>query len=140
MSRKTAREITMKLCYASMFGDDTTIDSVLEDSEIFELPTQLDAEYTKDIMNGIKLHIDEIEALIKELSIGWRIERMPKVDIAILRIAIYEMLYRKDISYSVSINEAVELAKTYGGSDKSSAYINGILGTLAKRLESVNQA
>ena len=77
--------------------------------------------------------------MIDELAIGWSIERMPRVDLSILRVAIYEMMYRQDIPCSVSINEAVELAKRFGG-ERSSAYINGMLGTLARRIETENGA
>jgi N utilization substance protein B len=133
MSRKTAREVAMKLAFAALLGGEDTYDAVLDKSEIDERPTPDDMEYSKAILDGILLHCDEIDELIHELAIGWKLERMPKVDLSILRVAIYEMMYRKDIPCSVSINEAVELAKQFGG-DRSSAYINGMLGTLAKRL------
>ncbi|HWR19050.1 MAG TPA: transcription antitermination factor NusB [Clostridia bacterium] len=133
MSRKTAREVAMKLAFAALLGGEDTYDAVLDKSDIDEHPTPDDIEYSKAILDGILLHCDEIDTLIHELAIGWKLERMPKVDLSILRVAIYEMMYRKDIPCSVSINEAVELAKQFGG-DRSSAYINGMLGTLAKRL------
>jgi N utilization substance protein B len=133
MSRKTAREVAMKLAFAALLGGEDTYDAVLDKSDIDERPTPDDMEYSKAILDGILLHCDEIDELIHELAIGWKLERMPKVDLSILRVAIYEMMYRKDIPCSVSINEAVELAKQFGG-DRSSAYINGMLGTLAKRL------
>lgn len=123
----------MKLAFAALLGGEDTYDAVLDKSEIDERPTPDDMEYSKAILDGILLHCDEIDELIHELAIGWKLERMPKVDLSILRVAIYEMMYRKDIPCSVSINEAVELAKQFGG-DRSSAYINGMLGTLAKRL------
>ncbi|HWS29847.1 MAG TPA: transcription antitermination factor NusB [Clostridia bacterium] len=132
MSRKTAREVAMKLAFAALLGGEDTYDAVLDKSGIDERPTPDDMEYSKAILDGILLHCDEIDALIHELAIGWKLERMPKVDLSILRVAIYEMMYREDIPCSVSINEAVELAKQFGG-DRSSAYINGMLGTLAKR-------
>ncbi len=123
----------MKLAFAALLGGEDTYDAVLDKSDIDEHPTPDDIEYSKSILDGILLQCDEIDTLIHELAIGWKLERMPKVDLSILRVAIYEMMYRKDIPCSVSINEAVELAKQFGG-DRSSAYINGMLGTLAKRL------
>ena len=87
----------------------------------------------QEVLEGIGEKQKEIDATINDLSIGWRIDRMPKVDLSILRVAIFEMLYRDDIPQSVSINEAVELAKEFGG-ERSSAYINGMLGTLSKNL------
>jgi len=136
MSRKTAREVTMKLAFARMFDGECeeTYQEVLDKSGISEAPTEEDICYSQEVLKGIEEHEAEIDALIDEIAIGWRIERMPKVDLSVLRVAIYEMVYRDDIPHGVSINEAVELAKQFGG-DRSSAYINGMLGTLAKRLE-----
>lgn len=124
----------MKLTFASLLGGEDTYESVLDKSGIIEAPTEEDTAFSQEVLRGIEAHQEEIDAHIDEMAIGWRIERMPKVDLSILRIAIYEMLYRDDIPCSVSINEAVELAKAFGG-DRSSAYINGMLGTLAKKLE-----
>ena len=136
MSRKTAREVTMKLAFARMFDGECeeTYQEVLDKSGINEAPTEEDICYSQEVLKGIEEHEAEIDALIDEIAIGWRIERMPKVDLSVLRVAIYEMVYRDDIPHGVSINEAVELAKQFGG-ERSSAYINGMLGTLAKRLE-----
>ena len=134
MSRKTAREVTMKLAFARLFGGEDTYEAVLDKSGITEALSEEDLDFSSTVIDGIEVHQEEIDELIDELAIGWSIDRMPKVDLSILRVAIYEMKYRKDIPCSVSINEAVELAKRFGG-DRSSAYINGMLGTLAKRLE-----
>ena len=124
----------MKLAFAHIFGGEDTYESILEKSGIDEEPTPDDLLYSQTVLAGIEENSAEIESLIGEIAIGWRIDRMPRVDLSILRVAIYEMLYRQDIPHSVSINEAVELAKLFGG-DRSSAYINGMLGTLAKRLD-----
>ena len=134
MSRKTAREVAMKLAFASLLGGEDTYEAVLDKSGIGEMPTAEDEAFSKEVIKGIEEHQQDIDDKIDEMAIGWRIDRMPKVDLSILRIAIYEMLYREDIPASVSINEAVELAKAFGG-DRSSAYINGMLGTLAKKTE-----
>ncbi len=134
MSRKTAREVAMKLAFAKLAGGEDTYEAVLEKSGIHEDPAPEDVEYAQGLLQGIEAKNAEIDELIEELAIGWRMERMPKVDISILRIAIFEMKYREDIPLSVSINEAVELAKEFGG-ERSPAYINGMLGTLSKKLE-----
>ena len=111
MSRKTAREVAMKLAFASLFGGEETYEDVLDKSGITEKPMEEDIIYSEQVLKGIQEHEAEIDDIINELSIGWRIERMPKVDLCVLRVAIYEMLYRDDIPCGVSINEAVELAK-----------------------------
>ncbi|MBQ9832547.1 MAG: transcription antitermination factor NusB [Clostridia bacterium] len=131
MSRKTAREVAMKLAFARLLGGDDTYESVLEESGIKEVPTDDDVAYSNMVLEGIAQHSDEIDAKIDEFSIDWRKERMPKVDFCILRIAMWEMLYCEEIPERVSINEAVELAKQFGG-DHSPSFINGVLGALSK--------
>ncbi len=136
MSRKIAREVVMKLIFARMLGGENDYRCILEQTGIEEEPPQEDIEFADHLVAGIAAGTDEIDALIGSNAIGWSVGRMPKVDLCILRIALYEMLHREDIPHSVSINEAVELAKRFAG-DKSPAYINGILGTLSKQIERV---
>ena len=73
----------------------------------------------------------ELDSLIAKYSKGWKLNRIPKVNLAILRIAVYEIIFENDTPDSVAINEAVELAKKYSGSDDS-AFINGILGAVVR--------
>lgn len=134
MSRKIAREVAMKLTFAQLCGGEDTYEAILEKSEINELPTKADTDFSNEVLNGIAEHLQQIDEVISEAAIGWRIDRMPKVDLSILRIAVYEMLYCDNISFSVSINEAVELAKEFGG-EHSPAFINGLLGSAAKKLK-----
>ncbi len=126
MGRKYARESTMKLLYQMEVNSDFTEDAI---QIFFE-------NYTFD--NGEKLYIEmAVETIIENLANidfhiknnieGWEINRLAKVDLSILRIAIYEMLYRKDIPVQVSINEAIEISKKYS-TDESSKFINGVLG------------
>ena len=135
MSRKVAREVAMKLAFARLFGCDDTYAEVLEKSGIKDVPSESDIEFAEALLQGINEKSEEIDALINEISYEWSAERMSRGDYSILRIAIYEICYRDDIPDSVSINEAVELAKQFGG-DQSPAFINGILGTVVKRLSS----
>lgn len=134
MSRKIAREVAMKLIFARMLGGENDYRCILEQTGIEGEPLQEDIEFADSLVDGIEQRREEIDELIARSAIGWTINRMPNVDICILRIALYEMMHRKDIPHSVSINEAVELAKRFAG-EKSPAYINGILGTLSKQLE-----
>jgi N utilization substance protein B len=88
-------------------------------------------EYCRDLVLGVEAHQARIDRLIEETSENWALSRMPLVDRNILRIAVYEMLYHDDdVPDSVAINEAVEMAKVYGGED-SSKFVNGVLGRLA---------
>lgn len=126
MARKDAREAAMKILYQwDMLGeykqvtlDDLALEFSLEDRDL---------EYIKDILDGFILQKDKINKIIADRTKGWTLDRLSKVDLAILRLALYEIIYRSDIPDSVSINEGVELAKKYGN-EKSGAFINGVLG------------
>jgi len=86
------------------------------------------------LIRGTLEHRDEADELIKKHAQNWELHRMAAVDRNILRLAIYEMLYRDDIPPVVSINEAIELAKAYGGAD-SGRFVNGILDRIRKDLD-----
>lgn len=125
----------MKLLYQFQLRDD----DIQEQIELFlseaERPLEaLEKEYFMDVVQGAMEKRDEIDGLIQNHARGWSLERMPKVDLAIMRLAIYELRFRKDIPWNVSINEAVELAKKYGG-DQSKTFINGVLGKVAASLQ-----
>jgi len=89
--------------------------------------------FGEELINGIIEHIAEIDAHIKGLAHNWEFARIAKIDLAILRLAIFEMLYRKDIPPVVSINEAIDLSKEYSNAD-AKRFINGILDRLKDQL------
>ncbi|MDR0287162.1 MAG: transcription antitermination factor NusB [Clostridiales bacterium] len=131
MSRRESREAAMKLLFQYDFQKDDL-------EELIKLFFENDAEfvvgdiendYVLNVARGVVENIEEIDRLIEINSKGWKLSRMPRVDIAILRVAVYEMLYRKDIPASVSINEAVEVAKRYSNPD-AGIFINGILASV----------
>ncbi|HEY3317221.1 MAG TPA: transcription antitermination factor NusB [Coriobacteriia bacterium] len=88
------------------------------------------APFCRELLAGVEAHRATIDATIEGISENWVLSRMPIVDRNILRLAAYEIVFAEDIPASVSINEAVEMAKVYGGED-SSKFVNGILGRLA---------
>lgn len=136
MSRTTAREVAMMLQFSSMLGGEDTPERVLEKTEEIGKLEPEDLAYIEEIMQGVQLHAPEIDELVSRYSKDWVIERIARVDLCILRVAIFEMLYRgQDVPTGAAINEAVELAKRYGG-ERSYAFINGILGSVARELES----
>lgn len=94
--------------------------------------SQLD--YIDDVYEAYASHSDELDGVIEEASIGWSLERISKVDLAVLRVCIAEMKFKtgEKIPVAVAINEAVKMAKKFGGND-SGRFVNGILGTVAKR-------
>lgn len=115
----------------------------VEFHDISEMPEQMrvygeaeeawdveDGNYITAKCNDIVAHLEEIDAVINEVAEGWKTSRMGKVDLTLLRLAVYEMKYDEDVPEGVAINEAVELAKKYG-TDESPAFVNGILGKLA---------
>jgi transcription antitermination protein NusB len=89
-------------------------------------------DYCRQLVGGVEEHLPEIDGLLGEVSENWAVSRMPLVDRNILRLASYEIQFVPDVPASVAINEAVELAKVYGGED-SSKFVNGVLGKIAQR-------
>ena len=131
MKRTKLRELTFKLIYSE------TIQKQLEEEEVAnffeenEIQTSEEKAYVQEIWNGIhEKETDILEAIKRNLKEAWSIERIAKIDLAILKLAIYEMVYSKT-PYEVVINEAVELAKKYGD-DNAKAFINGILASIVK--------
>lgn len=131
MKRTKLRELTFKLIYSE------TIQKQLEEEEVAnffeenEIQTSEEKAYVQEIWDGIhEKEIDILEAIKRNLKEAWSIERIAKIDLAILKLAIYEMVYSKT-PYKVVINEAVELAKKYGD-DNAKAFINGILASIVK--------
>jgi N utilization substance protein B len=136
MARRAAREAAMRLLYQRSFSDEQDQDSLNELIEEMSLK-EGDISYINDILCGWSAHREEIDAIIRERAKGWRFNRISRVDLSILRLALYEIIYRKDIPHSVSINEGVELAKKYG-SEKSSVFVNGILGSYIRSGSELN--
>ena len=97
-------------------------------------------EYAVSLLAEIKDHAEEIDDRISEASENWSLSRMPNVDRAILRASVCEIYFIEDVPDSVSINEAVELAKEFGGEDESSRFVNGILGRIARTMDSDEEA
>ncbi len=106
-------------------------DEALEEEKInpnFCRPT-LDKAFIESELNGIRKNLEQIDNIINEYCVGWSVSRISKIDLAILRLAVYEIMFRDDIPDGVCVNEAVELAKKYSHS-KSPSFINGVLGNI----------
>ncbi len=131
MTRREIRENVFMMLFRVEFHDQDEMDeqiSLFED-ELASL-REKDMTYIKDKCNSIFEKIDEIDSAVNEVSSGWKTSRMSKVDLSIIRLAVYEIKYEEDIPFKVSINEAVELAKKYG-TDDSPSFVNGILAKFA---------
>ncbi len=126
MGRRASREIAMKLLYQMEIQKDDReeqIEVVFEENDL----TENDKKYISDVLEGVLDKQQYIDSIIEKHSKGWKVSRLSKVDLSILRLGIYEISFREDIPFNVSINEAVELAKKYSSTD-AGAFINGILG------------
>ena len=132
MSRTAARETVARLLYQWELAGGTWQDALEYTLEEPKLDAR-DMEYIEKMMEEVPVNCDAIDAVISEVSQRWRIERMGKMDLSILRLAVYEMGYCEEIPVSVSINEAVELAKRYCG-DETPTFINGMLSSYAAQL------
>ena len=131
MKRTETREQAFKLIYSSEIQknmDEEQIKLFLQENEIEQ---KVEIKYIKQVFLGIKEHKEEIIVLIKNnLKEKWTMDRISKIDLAIIEVAVFELIYSK-IPYKVVINEAVELAKKYGD-DSSKAFVNGILASVVK--------
>lgn len=131
MNKSTIRELTFKLLYSLEIQksyEDEDIELYFEDIELES--NQIKKEIKNDINEIIKNNDSLVEQISNNLKAEWKLERLSKVNIALLKLAIYEMLYKK-VPYKVVINEVVELAKKYG-EESSSSFINGVLATIVK--------
>ncbi|MDO4573482.1 MAG: transcription antitermination factor NusB [Clostridia bacterium] len=134
MSRSSAREIAMKLLYSRLLGGAGTPADIAAESGAGAALDEEDSRYIEEIIAGVSEKSAELDELVQRYAIGWSSERIARVDLSILRVAIYEMLYRADVPAGAAIDEAVELAKRFGG-ERSYAFVNGILGSVAKSLQ-----
>ncbi len=144
MSRKLAREIAFKVIFSDNFKveaeeqkekNSNLINSLIEDKELirnedeFNISDSISEEdkiYIESVAKAVHEKEEELDNTIKKYLKGWTMERISKTALAILRLAVYEIKYREDIPYKVSINEAVELAKLYCD-DTAPSFINGVL-------------
>ena len=128
MDRKTARAHAMKLIYEWEMGGDGGEETQLNLLEI--TPGERESEYMNRMFSGVVEHVEEIDQKISAFARGWSIERIMRVDLAILRLGVYE-LSLNEVPAGVVINEAVELANEFS-TDKAGAFINGVLGNISR--------
>ncbi|ACO87204.1 antitermination protein NusB [Clostridium botulinum] len=142
MNRRKSREVAMRLLFQTTLNGENleealeNLKDVRESEEITKEKDyesvdlkDVDIDYVKRIIKGIEENKEEIDEKIKGNLKNWKIERLSKVDLSILRLCTYELKFEEDIPNRVSINEAIELAKKYSG-EKSATFINGVLGKM----------
>ena len=135
MKRSAIRELTFRLIYSLEIQKTEDLEEQIElYLECNEVEDNEAKEYIKDAIIGINENINEIQGLIeKNLKADWKIDRISKIDLSLLKLAIYEIKY-KNIPYKVAIKESLELAKKYG-EETSKNFINGILASVVKELD-----
>ncbi|HEX9880390.1 MAG TPA: transcription antitermination factor NusB [Candidatus Binatia bacterium] len=127
--RRRARELALQALYQiDMTGDASAATLELAWSH-FEVSVKA-RDFARRLVEGVILHRSDIDRLIESSAVHWKLSRMPKVDLNILRLATYELLFCPDIPHNVSIDEAIEVSKRFGSAD-SANFINGVLDEVA---------
>ena len=133
MIRSKQREHIFKMLFQIEFNDEADMPEHLKYYfETLDNATEAEKDYIQNKYEAAVRLVPEIDVLLNENTKGWKTSRMNKVDLTILRLAVYEMKWDEDIPEGVAINEAVELAKKFGGDD-SPSFVNGVLGRLASQ-------
>lgn len=147
MTRRNARLLAVQLCFAASAGSDLSVEdffqeeyySALPDDEALyrEIPDDRQKEYICSIVNGVREHEAELDGIISRFSRGWKISRISRTALAVLRCALFEICYLPDVPAASAIDEAVDLAKNYDEPETVS-FINGILGGFMRSRELEN--
>ena len=130
MARPIAREAAMQLVFEQLFGGEGEAETLVD--LIDYMPAENDRAYIEAVVSGVREHAAELDAEISACLRGWTLQRLSRVDLAILRLSVYEMQYG-GIPAPVSINEAVELTRKYSA-EESCPFVNGVLGTISRKL------
>ncbi|NLJ24067.1 MAG: transcription antitermination factor NusB [Firmicutes bacterium] len=128
--RRKAREAALQALFQIDVGKAIADQAVAYAIDLNDLDGETE-EFCRSLVNGVMVHQDSIDESIERLAVDWSLSRLGNVDRNVLRMALFELMYRQDIPVGVTINEAVEVAKTFGTTD-SGRFINGILGQFAR--------
>ena len=129
--RHAARELALSSIFCWLFSEQGGDESLGLSKELLNL-TEEEHDILDLIVQGVKTHVDEIDKIIEASAPDWPLDKISKVDLVILRIAVFEIVYSKKTPTKVAIDEAVELAKEFGN-DTSHKFVNGVLGTVAEK-------
>ena len=147
MGRTTARAAVMQMIFEHLSGGqggEETLQMVYDElradgvSGVLSVekdePDEADRVYISRVLDGVLEHLQDIDSLIGKAAKGWTVERMSLVDLTVMRLAVYEILYESDIPANVSVAEALELTERYSDPDDK-PFVNGILGTIVRNQE-----
>jgi N utilization substance protein B len=140
-SRHEARKVALQTLFEWSFNSTDIVEIAKRDIENFRTEEELGSDQKKEIdedlviflVSGVTENLDSIDEIIRKSAPEWPLEQIAKIDLEILRTAIFELYIARNVPPKVAIDEAVELAKQFGG-DNSSKFINGVLGTVVKEL------
>jgi N utilization substance protein B len=135
LSRRLARETAFKALFQIDLGKSTTEQALRYVLQGVNL-NESEVRFTREMVEGTIGHLVELDRLIQKYLVNWELSRLSAVDRNLLRLALFEILYRPDIPNAVAINESLELAKKYGSSEETAAFINGILDRVASECSS----
>ncbi|GIW69658.1 MAG: N utilization substance protein B [Patescibacteria group bacterium] len=131
--RHTSRKLALSSIFCWLFNEADREEAVLLSEDLLESPAgERDTELIEYIFEGVKTHINEIDKIIEECAPEWPIDKIAKIDLVVLRIAIFELVFGKKAPVKVVVDEAVELAKEFGN-DTSHKFVNGVLGTVIEK-------
>lgn len=128
MNRHLSRMVAMQTLYEWDFRENSDLPNI-QNRNIAEYSQEVDIPFVDNLVSGVVKNLDKIDKEIEKSAPDWPIEQISLIDKSILRLAIYELLFSKNVPLKVAINEAVELAKQFG-SENSSKFINGVLGSI----------
>ncbi|KGM94982.1 antitermination protein NusB [Clostridium novyi A str. 4552] len=132
MNRRKSREVAMKLLFEMSINKEEFSEILKNFKENTDTNMEnVDFVYINKIVNGIEQNKEDIDKRIEENLTKWKLNRLSKIDLTILRISTYEMIFMEDIPNKVAVNEAIELAKKYSA-DNSPAFVNGVLGNMIR--------
>ena len=132
MTRHEAREQAFAVIFEKSFNENATFDEIIEGAE--ECGLVKVNGFAGSLLKNVEENLQKIDETITESLVNWTLPRLPKVSLAVLRLAVGEIMFNEDVPTNVSVNEAIEIAKTYGTVEDAS-YINGVLSTIVKKLD-----
>lgn len=138
MNRHLSRTIAMQTIFEAEFRPNADLSEIIE-RNIAAYQEDADADYIRTTVRGVMKERYAIDQAIAKVAPEWPVDQIASIDKAILRLAIYELLYNPEVPPKVAINEAVELGKTFG-SDSTSRFVNGVLGTIYRTSDRYNPA
>ncbi|WP_438448813.1 transcription antitermination factor NusB [Gorillibacterium sp. sgz5001074] len=145
MRRRLARELAVQSLYQMRMNEvemEQAIRAVIEEAlqdnegELRQKNEDITPEAVRELVSGTQQHLDTIDILMQDYLKGWSMDRLSKVDREILRLGVYEMIYRQDVPPKVVVNEAIEMSKHFG-TEESGKFVNGVLGKMISQLDDI---